>query len=90
MPALAEHPALKGYALSGWFALAAPKGVPADIVASLQKAVQAGLADPAIRQRLEVAGTPPASGTESLAQVIRTDMGKYAELVKFAKITPDN
>ncbi|PEH89594.1 Bug family tripartite tricarboxylate transporter substrate binding protein [Comamonas terrigena] len=90
VPALAEHPALKGYALSGWFALAAPKGLPADIVASLQKAVQAGLADPAIRQRLEAAGTPPATGTESLAQVIRTDMGKYAELVKFANITLDN
>jgi hypothetical protein len=52
--------------------------------------VQAGLADPAIRQRLEAAGTPPATGTESLAQVIRTDMGKYAELVKFANITLDN
>lgn len=90
IPALAEHPALKGYALNGWFALAAPKGLPDDVLATLQKAVKAGLADPAVRQRLEAAGAPPARGDESLAQIIRTDMGKYAELVKFAKITPEN
>ncbi len=89
VPTLSESPALKGYALSGWFALAAPKGVPADVVIKLQNAVKAGLADPAIRQKLEAAGTPPAQGTESLAQVMRTDMAKYAELVKFANIKPD-
>ena len=90
VPALAEHPALKGYALSGWFALAAPKGLPPEVLAKLQKAIQTGLADPAIRQKLEAAGTPPAKGNESLAQVMRTDMDKYAELVKFARITGDN
>ena len=90
VPALAEHPALKGYALSGWFALAAPKGLPPEVLAKLQKAIQTGLADPAIRQKLEAAGTPPAKGNESLAQVMRTDMDKYAELVKFARITADN
>ena len=89
VPALAEHPALKGYALSGWFGIVGPKGMPADVVASLQKALQAGLADPAVRQKLEAAGTPPASGSESLAQVMKTDMGKYAELAKFANISPE-
>ena len=90
VPALGEHPALKGYALSGWFALAGPKGMPPEVVAKLQKALQTGLADPAIRQKLETAGTPPATGQENLAQIMRTDMGKYAELVKFANVRGDN
>ena len=61
-----------------------------EVLAKLQKAIQTGLADPAIRQKLEAAGTPPAKGNESLAQVMRTDMDKYVELVKFARITADN
>ena len=60
------------------------------MVASLQKALKAGLADPAMRARLEGAGIIAPTGDENLAQIIRTDMGKYAELVKFAKITPEN
>ena len=84
VPALGENAALKGYALSGWFGLAGPKDLPADVVASLQKALKAGLADPAMRARLEGAGIIAPTGDENLAQIIRTDMGKYAELVKFA------
>jgi tripartite-type tricarboxylate transporter receptor subunit TctC len=90
VPALGENAALKGYALSGWFALAGPKDLPAEVVASLQKALKAGLADPAMRARLEGAGVIPATGDEDLAQIIRTDMGKYADLAKFARITPEN
>ncbi|WP_353177496.1 Bug family tripartite tricarboxylate transporter substrate binding protein [Delftia acidovorans] len=90
VPALGENAALKGYALSGWFGLAGPKDLPADVVASLQKALKAGLADPAMRARLEGAGIIAPTGDENLAQIIRTDMGKYAELVKFARITPEN
>jgi tripartite-type tricarboxylate transporter receptor subunit TctC len=60
------------------------------VVASLQKALKAGLADPAMRARLEGAGVIPATGDEDLAQIIRTDMGKYADLAKFARITPEN
>ena len=87
IPALSESPSLKGYALSGWFAFAGPKGLPPEIVSQLQAALKVGLADPAIRERLAAAGAPAAKGDEDLAQIIRTDMGKYAELVKFAKIT---
>jgi tripartite-type tricarboxylate transporter receptor subunit TctC len=90
VPALGENAALKGYALSGWFGLVGPKDLPADVVASLQKALKAGLADPAMRARLEGAGIIAPTGDENLAQIIRTDMGKYAELVKFARITPEN
>lgn len=89
VPALSEHPALKGYALTGWFGMAGPKGLPPEIVAKLQKAIQTGLADPAVREKLEAAGTPATTGTEDLGKIIKSDMGKYAELVKFANIKPE-
>ncbi|MBF5002846.1 Bug family tripartite tricarboxylate transporter substrate binding protein [Diaphorobacter caeni] len=89
IPALSESPSLKGYALNGWFAFAGPKGLPPEVVSKLKAALKAGLADPAIRARLDAAGAPAAKGDEDLAQIIRSDMGKYAELVKFAKITAE-
>lgn len=86
VPALGEHPQLKGYELSGWFALAGPKDLPAPIVQSLRAALQAGLADPAIRRRLEEGGSIPATGKEDLGQIMREDTAKYATLVKFANM----
>ena len=86
VPALGEHPQLKGYELSGWFALAAPKGLPADITQRLNTALKAGLADPVFRRRLEDGGSLPATGGEDLARLMREDMDKYRQLVKFANM----
>lgn len=86
VPALGEHPLLKGYALEGWFALAAPKGLPADVAARLRTALKAGLADPVFRRRLEEGGSMPGSGNEDLARVMRDDVEKYRALVAFANI----
>lgn len=86
VPALGEHPQLKGYELSGWFALAAPKGLPADITQRLNAALKAGLADPVFRRRLEDGGSLPATGAEDLGRVMREDMDKYRQLVKFANM----
>ena len=86
VPALGEHPLLKGYELSGWFTLAAPKGLPPEIIQRLNAAMKAGLAEPAFRRRLEDGGTIPATGGEDLARVMREDMEKYRQLVKFANM----
>lgn len=86
VPALGEHPQLKGYELTGWFALAAPKDLPAPIVQKLREAMQAGLTDPAMRRRLEEGGSIPGTGKEDLARIMREDSAKYAELVKFANV----
>lgn len=86
LPALGENAHLKGYELSGWFALAAPKGLPADIVQKIRAALQAGLSDPAYQRRLEEGGSLPATGHEDLARIMREDTAKYADLVKFANM----
>lgn len=86
VPALGEHPLLKGYDLTGWFALAAPRNLPPDVAQRLRAALQAGLQDLAVRRRLEEGGAVPATGNEDLARLIREDTGKYAALVKFANM----
>lgn len=86
VPALGEHPLLKGYELSGWFALAAPKGLPPEVAQKLSAALKAGLAETAFRRRLEEGGSIPATGNEDLTKVMRDDMDKYRQLVKFANM----
>lgn len=86
VPALGEHPLLKGYELSGWFALAAPKGLPPEITQRLNVALKTGLAEPTMRRRLEDGGAIPATGHEDLARLMRDDMDKYRQLVKFANM----
>lgn len=86
VPALGEHPQLKGYELSGWFALAGPANLPADVTQRLRAALATGLKDPAIRKRLEAGGSVPANGNEDLAKLMRDDVAKFAGLVKFANM----
>ena len=84
VPALGEAAALKGYELNGWFAVAGPRKLPADITQKLAAALQQGLHNPDFRKRFEAAGTVPANQPQELAQLMRVDSRKYAELVKFA------
>ena len=86
VPALGEHPLLKGYELTGWFALAGPKGLPPEIAQRLNAALKAGLVDTSYSHRLENGGAIPATGGEDLGQVMRTDLAKYKQLVKFANM----
>jgi tripartite-type tricarboxylate transporter receptor subunit TctC len=85
VPAMVEF--LPGYEASGWYGIAAPKGTPTDIVETLNKQVNAGLADPDVRKRLvdlgcNIFGGPPAD----FATFIANETDKWAKVVKFAGI----
>jgi len=84
VPALGEHPALKGYDLVAWYALMAPRKTPPDIVAKLQAALKDTLREPAVRQRLELIGVVVGRGDENLAQIMTKDAGQYRRIVEFA------
>jgi tripartite-type tricarboxylate transporter receptor subunit TctC len=86
VPAIAETVA--GYEVLVWYGISAPKGTPPGIVAALNKSVATALADPKINKRLtELGGVPmPMSPTE-LGKLIADETKKWAEVVKFAKIT---
>ncbi|CAB5657612.1 Argininosuccinate lyase [Delftia tsuruhatensis] len=86
VPAVAELGALGGYELVGWFALMAPRGLPAATAQRITAALQQALAEPAVRKRLEDAGMVPATGHEDLARLIAEEDRKYEQLAAFGRM----
>jgi len=77
-----------GLSISFWHGLWTTKGAPKDAVARLDAAVQAALADPVVRQRLEALGQvifPPEQQTPAaLAQYHKAETEKWWPIIKDA------
>lgn len=83
-PSLGEHPALKGYNLVAWYALMAPRAIPADVRGKLQTALAETLRDGQVRAKLERVGVVVGRGDEDLAALMRKDAVEYKRIVDFA------
>jgi tripartite-type tricarboxylate transporter receptor subunit TctC len=89
VPTLVES-GLAGAVVEGWWALYAPAGTPAPIIARLNALVNASLAEPATRAELERQGLEVMGGTpEALAALTRTELAKQREIAQAARITVD-
>lgn len=87
-PALAETPALAGYALENWFGLFAPAGLPADVTRALHAAATSALRDADVVRRMGEQGVEPDPGTpESFAAFIAEEGRKLAAIIRDANIT---
>jgi tripartite-type tricarboxylate transporter receptor subunit TctC len=89
MPQLAtfEEQDLKPFDFSIWYALMGPARMPPDMVMRIREDVQKVLAEPAVRDNLSTAGVEAYSGTGAdLAQLIKTDLARYAQLARSANI----
>jgi tripartite-type tricarboxylate transporter receptor subunit TctC len=74
---------LPGFFFNSWFAILTPAGTPKEIVARLNAEVLKALADPQIRQKLEELGfTVRGSSAEELGAMTRTQLAKYARVIK--------
>jgi tripartite-type tricarboxylate transporter receptor subunit TctC len=72
---------------STWFALLAPKGTPAAIVARMNAVANEALADPAVKKRLADIGATTLGGTsQQLAQTIADETEKWGRIVREAHI----
>ena len=61
-PPTADEAGIRGFCMSDWRGLWAPKGTPEEVIAKLNAAVRSALADPAVRKRhAEPGGALPAS-----------------------------
>jgi tripartite-type tricarboxylate transporter receptor subunit TctC len=80
VPTVAETVA--GFEASVFYGLAVPKGTPRPIVDKLNKAINAALADPAMRAKLAELGGAPISGTpEDFGKIIADETAKWAKVV---------
>jgi tripartite-type tricarboxylate transporter receptor subunit TctC len=78
---------LPGFDSSGWSGLCAPRRTPAEIVALLNKGVNAALADATIRRRLVDLGGMVAGGSPAdFARFIANETEKWAKVVKFSGV----
>ncbi|HUI98006.1 MAG TPA: tripartite tricarboxylate transporter substrate binding protein [Xanthobacteraceae bacterium] len=85
VPAIAE--VLPGYAAYIWDAIAAPKDTPADVVATLNREINAVLADPAIRGRLTALGAEPlVMSPQQSAAFVADETAKWGKVIHDAGI----
>ena len=94
-PLLPEVPTLdelgvKGVTVYSWQAVAAPKGLPADIKTKLHDAIVAGLNDPAVKPKLldlgfEIVGNTPEQFTAFQA----AEFARWKKVIELGKITAD-
>lgn len=85
VPTVAQF--LPGYEALGITGIVGPRGTPADIVATLNTAINACLADPKIQQRFVALGsTTRTSSPAEFGAIIASEAEKWAKVIKFAKI----
>jgi tripartite-type tricarboxylate transporter receptor subunit TctC len=81
---------VKGFDLTNWHGLYAPKGTPASVIATLNAALQKALADKEIQVRFEALGTelfPVAERTPAAhAAKFTAELARWAEVTKKAGI----
>ena len=83
VPTLAEF--LPGYETSSWLAVGAPSRTPAEIIATLNKEINAALADPKMESRLAGLGATVLTGSPAdTAALFAEETEKWRKAVKFS------
>lgn len=88
LPAIAET--VPGYETMTWFGMYGPKGMPADLVARINTAVNQALQDPDVKERLARLGIEPVGGTpQQFASYTDADRTKWKKIITERKLTAD-
>ena len=92
VPTMAEAGFRGGMEFSLWTAMFAPKGTPKEIIDTLNRAVVASLASPAVRERLDKHGVEIAAREkqtpEALAAIQQAEIKKWWPIIEAAGIKP--
>ena len=76
-----------GYEASGWFGLGAPKNTPAQIIDTLNREIDAELADPAMKARIaDLGGSPTPMTPAEFKKFVQTEIDGSAKVIKAAGI----
>jgi tripartite-type tricarboxylate transporter receptor subunit TctC len=88
VPTVAET--VPGYEASALFGMGAPKKTPPEIIAKLNKEINAVLAEPETKKRLvELGGEPLISTPEAFGTMIAAETEKWEKVVKFSGLKVD-
>lgn len=83
VPTLAEA-GVPDYALSTWTVMVGPKGMPPEVAAALNKAANAALSEPVLRERLSTSGTDPRNDStlESTTAFLGQEFDRFKTVVQ--------
>ena len=85
-PTVAEG-GVAGYELASWYGALAPAGTPAAIVNRLNREMVKVLNQPEVKSRLTEEGAEPVGNSpQQFADFIRSERGKYADVVAAARV----
>jgi tripartite-type tricarboxylate transporter receptor subunit TctC len=88
-----DEAGLKGFEVSIWHGLYAPKGTPKPVVATLTKALQAAVKDPTVKQRhAELAAeavSQDMATPEALRARLKSEIDKWGPIIKKAGVYAD-
>ena len=85
VPPVADY--VPGYEASGFAGIGVPRNTPADIIAMLNKELNAGLADARIKERIvELGGTVTGGSPAEFGKIISEATEKWAKVIKFAGV----
>jgi tripartite-type tricarboxylate transporter receptor subunit TctC len=88
VPVLADT--VPGYEATAWYGLGAPKSTPADVIARLNREINAGLADAKIRGRLaDLGGDPMPMSPAEFGQLVADETEKWGKVIRTANIRLD-
>ena len=88
LPTIGET--VKGYEAFAWIGIGAPKGTPPDVIATLNKQINAAVSDETIKKRLADLGAspmPPMTPAE-FGKMMADDYAKWDKVIKSAGIKP--
>jgi tripartite-type tricarboxylate transporter receptor subunit TctC len=89
LPTVAEA-GVAGYALDPWFAMLAPRSLPAEARARVGAAVAQAMRDGAVRERFAAIGAEPMEGdAASLRRLVVDETARWGELIRRLDIRPD-
>ena len=88
-----DEAGLKGFDVSVWHALYAPKGTPKPIIEKLTKALQDALKDSTVKQRFEDLGTEPIAlnraTPDALRAHLKAEIDRWTPIIKKAGVYAD-
>ena len=89
LPTMAEA-GFPSFESQNWQGLIGPKGLPADIVATLNAAANKALQDPEQKNRMLEQGNEIGGGSpQAFADLIKAEMPRWGKVVRDAKVTPE-